>query len=83
MLFHVDWFVQIVVDESVLSGLIAHILVGWRHANEVDLVESESFRTHPGMFRVLRAVMEDFTADRVISVVTIRAIIAHELGALK
>ena len=79
MLFHVDWFVQVIVDESVFSGLITHILVGWRHADEVYLMEGESFWTHPGMFRVLRTIMEDFTADRVISIISSSTIIANEL----
>lgn len=59
---HVNWLVEIVVDKVVLRGLFTDVVAGRWHANQVHLMERESFRAYPGVLLVLLAVVEHFAA---------------------
>lgn len=69
MLLQIDGLVEIVVDNMVLGGLLADVVVRWGHANQMDLMEGEALGTDPRMLLALLAVMEDLTIERFIGIV--------------
>lgn len=47
VLLQIDRFVEVVVDDVVLGGLLADVVVRGGHADQVDLVEREALRADP------------------------------------
>lgn len=70
MLLQIQRLVQVFVDEMELRGFRANVVCTRRHANQVHLVEGEAFGADPGVFGVVLAVMEDFTTQQFIGVIT-------------
>lgn len=68
--FHVDRLVEVVVDEVILGRLLADVVAGWWHTDQVHLMECEAFRTDPGVFLIFLAVVEHFAAQTFVSVVS-------------
>lgn len=73
VLLHVQRFVQVVVDHMVFGGLGADVVGCWWHADEMDLMEGESFRADPGVLLVLLAVVEHFAVETFVGVVAGRS----------
>lgn len=69
MLLQIDGLVEIVVDNMILRGLLADVVVRWGHANQMDLMESKALRADPRMLLTLLAVVEDLTVQRLIGIV--------------
>lgn len=83
VLLHVDRLVEIVVDEVIFGRLLADVLVGRWHADEVDLVECGAFRANPRVFCVLLTVVEDLTSDGVVRIVSRGSRVTCELRLLE
>lgn len=71
MLFDVDGFVEEIVDDVVLWWLLANVIARRWHANQMDLVEDETFRTHPRVLLVLLTVMEHLAIHTFVGVVSV------------
>lgn len=71
MLLQIDWLVQIVIDNVVLGGLLADVVVRWGHANQMDLMKGEALGAYPRMLLTLLAVMEHLAAQRLIRIVAV------------
>lgn len=70
VLLQVDWLVQVIVDDVVLGGLLADVVVRGRHADQVDLVEGEALGADPRVLLALLAVVEDLAAQRFVGIVS-------------
>lgn len=72
--------VQEVVDEVILRRLFADVLAAGRHADQVHLVEDETFWTYPRVSGAVLTVMEHFTVQTFVRVITGLLATARELG---
>ena len=79
MLLHVDRLVEIIVDEVILGRLLADVVPGRWHADQVHLMEGKALRADPRVLLVLLAVVEHLAAEALVRVVAGRAARTLEL----
>lgn len=68
--FDVDCLVEEIVDDVVFRWLLANIIAGWWHTNQMDLMEDKTFRTHPRMLLIFLTVMEHLAVYTFVGIVS-------------